>query len=100
MYSEHGLLALMRAVFGQVCQSLTVVSNCMPGIAADPRRLGDLPHQVARLVGLHRRAVAHRLRRPVAVVQHRAHESSVTRTELLEFWKNTEAYAAPVNEPS
>ena len=31
MYSEHGLEALMRAVFGQVCQSLTVVSNCMPG---------------------------------------------------------------------
>ena len=31
MYSEHGLLALMRSVFGQVCQSLTVVSNCMPG---------------------------------------------------------------------
>jgi len=31
MYSEHGLLALMRAVFGQVCHSLTVVSNCMPG---------------------------------------------------------------------
>ncbi len=31
MYSEHGLLALMRAVFGHVCQSLTVVSNCMPG---------------------------------------------------------------------
>ncbi len=31
MYSEQGLLALIRAVFGQVCQSLTVVSNCMPG---------------------------------------------------------------------
>ena len=31
MYSEHGLLALMRSVSGQVCQSLTVVSNCMPG---------------------------------------------------------------------
>src|ERR1044071_6986340 len=31
MYSEHGLLALMRSVFGHVCQSLTVVSNCMPG---------------------------------------------------------------------
>ena len=28
---EHGLLALMRSVFGQVCHSLTVVSNCMPG---------------------------------------------------------------------
>jgi hypothetical protein len=31
MYSLHGLLALMRAVFGQVCQSLIVVSNCIPG---------------------------------------------------------------------
>ncbi len=31
MYSEHGLQALMRAVFGLVCHSLTVVSNCMPG---------------------------------------------------------------------
>ena len=31
MYSEQGLLALMRAVFGQVCHSLTVESNCMPG---------------------------------------------------------------------
>ena len=31
MYSEHGLLALMRSVFGQVCHSFTVVSNCMPG---------------------------------------------------------------------
>jgi len=31
MYSEHGFEALIRAVFGLVCQSLTVVSNCMPG---------------------------------------------------------------------
>src|SRR5215831_16949902 len=31
MYSEHGLLALIRSVFGQVCQSFTVVSNCIPG---------------------------------------------------------------------
>src|SRR5258708_18067867 len=31
MYSEQGLLALMRAVVLQVCQRLTVVSNCMPG---------------------------------------------------------------------
>ena len=33
MYSEHGLLALMRPVFGAVCQRLIVVSNCMPGSA-------------------------------------------------------------------
>src|SRR5215468_10180560 len=31
MYSEHGLLALMRAVVLQVCQRFTVVSYCMPG---------------------------------------------------------------------
>ncbi len=31
MYSLQGLLALMRAVLGQGCQWLTVVSYCMPG---------------------------------------------------------------------
>src|SRR5580704_6926858 len=31
MYSEHGFEALMRAVFLQVCQRLTVESYCMPG---------------------------------------------------------------------
>src|SRR4051812_13148288 len=33
MYSEHGLLALMRPSAGQVCHSLTVVSYCTPGSA-------------------------------------------------------------------
>src|SRR5258706_624052 len=33
MYSEHGLLALIRPVFEAVCQRLIVVSNCMPGSA-------------------------------------------------------------------
>src|SRR5437660_9694165 len=31
MYSEHGLLALIRPEFGQVCQRLIVVSYCTPG---------------------------------------------------------------------
>src|SRR5258705_418409 len=31
MYSLQGLLALMRAVFLDVCQRLMVVSYCMPG---------------------------------------------------------------------
>ncbi len=31
MYSLHGLLELMRAVPAQVCQSLIVVSYCIPG---------------------------------------------------------------------
>src|SRR5437867_12993216 len=33
MYSEHGFDALMRDVFGQVCQRLIVVSYCTPGSA-------------------------------------------------------------------
>src|SRR5262247_1963454 len=31
MYSEHGLLALIRDVLMHGCQSLIVVSYCMPG---------------------------------------------------------------------
>ena len=31
MYSEHGFDALIRAVSGQVCQVLIVVSNWIPG---------------------------------------------------------------------
>src|SRR5579859_5577808 len=31
MYSLHGLEALMRAVFLDVCHLLIVLSNCMPG---------------------------------------------------------------------
>src|SRR3954465_11873127 len=33
MYSEQGLLALIRAVFGQGCQRLIVLSYCTPGSA-------------------------------------------------------------------
>jgi hypothetical protein len=33
MYSEHGLDALIRPEFGQVCQRLIVVSYCTPGSA-------------------------------------------------------------------
>ena len=45
MYSEHGLLALMRSVFGHVCQSLMVVSYCTPGSAH---------HHAASLIFFHR----------------------------------------------
>src|SRR5260370_26179301 len=33
VYSEQGLLALMRPSVGQVCHSFIVVSNCTPGSA-------------------------------------------------------------------
>src|SRR5947209_15041435 len=35
MYSEHGLLALIRPSLGQVCHSFTVLSYCTPGSAHD-----------------------------------------------------------------
>jgi hypothetical protein len=52
MYSEHGLLALMRAVVLQVCQRFTVVSYCMPGSPHD-EPTGDHPQQVAGPIGVH-----------------------------------------------
>ena len=66
MYSLHGLDALMRPVFDAVCQRLIVVSNCMPGVGALPRRLRDLAHEVARLDRLHRLAGRDGLEVPVA----------------------------------
>ena len=69
-------------------------------IAADVRALGDEPHQVARLV------VSITAPSRTACVSHSPSSStarmnsSVTRTLLFEFWKNTDEYAGPVNEPS
>src|SRR6188472_3630072 len=100
MYSEHGLLALMRAVFGQVCHSLTVVSNCMPG--------SPQTHVPSAIPRIRSRALKVSIAEPsrTAFVVHSPSsstarmKSSVTRTLLLEFWKNTDVYAVPVNEPS
>src|SRR5262245_13190836 len=102
MYSEHGLLALMRSVLGQVCQSLIVVSNCIPGS----------PHcQAASAIDfISSRApmLSHALPESTYFVCHSRSSttarmySSVTRTEWLAFWKNTESYAPPLtlNAPS
>src|SRR5271155_5339050 len=87
MYSEQGLLALMRAVFLEVCQRLMVVSYCMPGS----------PHcQVASAILFMRSRALNSLTgvRPLTVRVQKlpsdsteAMNSSVTRTELLAFWK-------------
>src|SRR5215218_7316612 len=90
MYSEHGLEALMRPDAGQVCQSLIVVSYCTPGSAEchaasamrshrsrAPTVLVTLP--VVRAVSDHWRSASTARR-----------NSSVTRTELLAFWPETE----------
>src|SRR5947208_14313414 len=90
MYSLQGLLALMRAVFFDVCQRLTVLSYCMPGS----------PHRQVASEILQSRSLALKVctGRPCFTARveksasHRTayRESSSTRTELLAFWKKME----------
>src|SRR5918994_3175401 len=86
MYSEQGLLALMRAVFGAVCHLLIVVSYCMPGSAHS---------QAASAIWFIRsRAGIERTSSPVVTALSAQSSplitacmnSSVTRTELFAFW--------------
>ena len=91
MYSEHGLLPLIRAVFGQVCQSLIVVSYWMPGsphchaasaicfIRSRARKRSHGPPESTYFVSHSRSSTTARM------------NSSVTRTEWLAFWKKTES---------
>src|ERR1700734_2571227 len=90
MYSEQGLDALMRAVFLLVCHRLMVVSYCLPGS----------PHcQVASAIWCIRsrarysftglRSLTVRVVKVPSVSTARMN-SSVTRTELLAFWKKIE----------
>jgi hypothetical protein len=90
MYSEHGLLALMRSVFGQVCQSFTVVSNCMPGsphthVPSAMPRISSRAFYVSATAPSVTRFVDQSWLSTTARMN-----SSVTRTLLLEFWKNTD----------
>src|ERR1700684_2399697 len=90
MDSEQGLDALMRAVFLLVCQRLMVVSYCMPGS----------PHcQVASAIWCMRSRARYSLTgfRSLTVLVVKVPSdstacmnSSVTRTELLAFWKKME----------
>src|SRR5215471_17939637 len=94
MYSLQGFEALMRAVFFDVCQRLTVVSYCMPGspqchVASEILR----NRSRALKVWIGRPSLMARvLKSPSRTTEYM--KSSVTRTELLAFWKNTDAYAS------
>jgi hypothetical protein len=90
MYSEQGLEALMRAVFLLVCHLLMVVSYCMPGspqaqvfwaILCMRSRAGPVVTGVRSLTV----RVENSWSRSTADMN-----SSVTRTELLAFWKKME----------
>src|SRR3981081_1138347 len=90
MYSEQGLDALMRPVFLLVCQRLIVESNCMPGsprcqVASAIECMGA--RALYSLTGV--RSLTVRVMKVPSVSTPRMN-SSVTRTELLAFWKKME----------
>ena len=92
MYSEQGFDALIRAVFGHVCQSLTVVSNCIPG---SPQTW--VPSATARMRSRARCVSTTRRSADTARVCHSPSSSTArmnasgTRRLLFEFWKKTDA---------
>src|SRR3954469_5557648 len=95
MYSEHGLDALIRPEFGQVCHSLIVVSYWTPGSAqrqaasaiwSSTSRAGRVSVTEPSL-----RAVSSQSSARSA----RSMNSFETRTELLAFWYWIEAKPSP-----
>src|SRR3954471_1136323 len=95
-YSLHGLDALIRPEFGQVCHSLMVVSYCTPGSAQR--------HAASAISRMSSRACnAGPIGSPLvrAMVRHSPSAStarmnaSVTRTELLAFWYWIEVKPSP-----
>src|SRR5215470_17273743 len=90
MYSEQGLLALMRAVFLQVCQRLTVVSYCIPG---SPQCQADsailYSRSRARSLSVGCPSVTFLVHQSLSCSTARM-KSSETRTEWLAFWKKIE----------
>src|SRR5437764_11143044 len=90
MYSEQGLLALMRAVDFEVCQRLTVVSYCIPGspqcqvdsaIFIIRSRAGSFSTGCPSWTFLVHQSLSSTTARM---------KSSVTRTERLAFWHEIE----------
>src|SRR5271170_7591940 len=87
MYSLHGFDALMRAVFFEVCQRLTVVSYCMPGspqchVASEIFFSRSFALYVCITAPSRTALVEKSVSRTTAYMK-----SSVTRTLLLAFWK-------------
>src|SRR5438034_6560983 len=100
MYSEHGLEAVIGPVFGQVCQSLIVVSYCMPGSAHS--------HAACAMSRIRLRALwvcavspvwMYRVRHSPSSRAERMN-SSLTRTELFAFWYWMLIQASPSSDTS
>ena len=89
MYSEHGLLALMRPPAGQVCHALMVVSYWTPG-SAQRHAAKLISSQSSRALMVLatlpsvRRSSCQSLSASIA-----SKNASGMRTELFEFWPLT-----------
>ncbi len=100
MYSLQGFEALMRPVPAEVCQALIVVSYCRPGSPHCQAASAMSRHSLRALTvstGLPSRTESVDQSRSFCTA---SMKSSLTRTELFEFWKKTDLYASPSNEPS
>src|SRR5215216_4287955 len=87
MYSEHGLDALMRPEFGDVCHWLIVVSYWTPGSAQ--RHAASAISRISSRAGIGSPTgspVDRAVRRQSSSFSTARMNSSVTRTELLAFW--------------
>ncbi len=87
MYSLHGFEALIGPLLGQVCQLLMVVWNCRPGspqkcATAAILRIKSRARNVSQGSPVVTKCVCHSPSSTTAFMN-----SSVTRTELLAFWK-------------
>src|SRR5712691_2168307 len=97
IYSLHGLDALIRAVFEQVCQRLMVVSYCTPGSpqyqvpAAISCSISLASYSGPDLLGSVTQCVRHFFPSMAACMN-----SSLSRTDRLAFWNMIELYASPL----
>src|SRR5712691_2737664 len=100
MYSEHGLDALMRPVFGSVCHELIVVSYCTPG-SAHSHAAAAICRSRSRASSVETTAPSVRAvrlnSRPSAAA---SMKTSLTRTELFAFWYWIEAQSGESSDMS
>src|SRR2546423_14634250 len=95
MYSEHGLLALMRPSVGHVCHSLIVVSYCRPGSADAHAENVIFSHKSFALTFFATLPEVRNFNSHSPSVRTECMKSLVTRTELFEFCPETVWYASP-----
>src|SRR5581483_405316 len=100
MYSEHGFDALIRPVFGRVCQALIVVSYCTPG-SAQRQAASAMSRRSLRAFRVSTTAPSVRaVRFQSASASTAAMKASDTRTELFAFWYWIDAQSAESSDMS